>query len=99
MRFSEKKLAVKEVGILSETYMLISHHKNNNTLTIHNHSLDTYINDITLFNILGQLITSWKIKNLDQKHLPPCLKRLITTVYIAKTNPSKREFSKKIIIQ
>ncbi|MEZ7503739.1 LamG-like jellyroll fold domain-containing protein [Flavobacterium sp. Arc2] len=99
LRFTDKKLAVKDVDILSETDILISHQKNNNTLTIHNRSLDTYINDITLFNILGQSITSWNIENLNQKDLPLSLKRLSTGVYIAKINTSKGQFSKKIIIQ
>lgn len=76
----------------------ISYIKNSNNLIINNNSLDTTVEKVTLFNILGQSISTWKIENQEQQNIQIPIKSISSGIYIAKVKTSQSEVSKKIII-
>jgi hypothetical protein len=76
----------------------ISHIQNGNILLINNKLMDTVVEKVTLFNILGQSITTWKIENQEQQNIKIPIKNLSSGIYVAKVKTSNGDISKKIII-
>lgn len=97
LRFTDKTLSIDEKTINDNT-IKISHLQNGNLLVINNHLLDTTVKKATLFNIIGQSISTWEIKNQDQKNIQLPIKKTSSGVYIAKVQTTQGDFSKKIII-
>ncbi len=95
LRFTDKTLKMEQNSINAIT---IVHIQNANTLAINNKALDITVEKITLFNILGQSIASWKIENQEQQNIQIPIKNLSSGVYIAKLKTSEGELSKKIIV-
>jgi LEA14-like dessication related protein len=95
LRFTDKTLKVDQNSI---DEIKITHIQNGNILAINNKLLDTTVEKVTLFNILGQSISSWKIENQDQQNIRIPIKNISAGVYIAKIKTSKGESSKKIIV-
>jgi hypothetical protein len=97
LRFVDKTLSVKE-NIINDNAIQISYIQNNKTLIINNKPLDTTILKATLFNMLGQAITSWNVKGQEQTNIQIPIKNISTGIYIAKVKTSKGDISKKIIL-
>lgn len=72
---------------------------NNNTINVKNNLLDTTVKSVTLFNILGQSLSSWNVKNDVQTNIQIPVKNLSTGTYIVKLQTTNGDISKKIIIQ
>jgi hypothetical protein len=71
----------------------------NNTLFINNNVLDTTVNKVSLYNILGQAIENEKIENQDQLNIQLPIKSVSSGVYIAKLKTAEgEELSKKVIV-
>jgi hypothetical protein len=94
---TNRTLSVDENSIKSNI-IKINYIKNNNILIINNNSLDTTVEKVTLFNILGQSISTWKIENQEQQNIQIPIKSISSGIYIAKVKTSEGEVSKKIII-
>ncbi|MFV5684428.1 LamG-like jellyroll fold domain-containing protein [Flavobacterium sp. GB2R13] len=97
LRFTDKTLSIDEKTI-NDNAIKITHLQNGNTLVINNHLLDTTVKKATLFNIIGQSISTWDIKNQDQKNIQLPIKKISSGVYIVKIQTTKGDFSKKIIV-
>ncbi|SEB06890.1 Por secretion system C-terminal sorting domain-containing protein [Flavobacterium gillisiae] len=97
LRFTYKKLRVDEKKINDNT-IKINYLQNGNSLVINNNLLDTIVTKVTLFNIVGQSISTWEIKNQSQQNIQLPIKKVSSGVYIARIQTSKGDFSKKIII-
>ncbi|MFV5699430.1 LamG-like jellyroll fold domain-containing protein [Flavobacterium sp. ZT3R17] len=97
LRFTDKTLSIDEKTI-NDNAIKITHLQNGNTLVIDNHLLDTTVKKATLFNIIGQSISTWDIKNQDQKNIQLPFKKISSGVYIVKIQTTKGDFSKKIIV-
>jgi hypothetical protein len=97
LRFTSKTLNT-EVETINDNAIKIAHLQNGNTLVINNNLLDTTIKKITLFNSIGQTITTWKIENQEQQNIQLPIKKINSGVYIAKIQTTKGDFGKKIII-
>lgn len=97
LRFTDKTLSIDD-KIINDNAIKITHLQNGNILVINNHLLDTTVKKATLFNIIGQSISTWEIKNQDQKNIQLPIKKTSSGVYIAKIQTTKGDFSKKIII-
>jgi hypothetical protein len=97
LRFTDKTLSIDE-KIINDNAIKITHLKNGNNLIINNNILDTVVKKITLFNIIGQSIETWKIENQDQQNIQLPIKKVNSGVYIVKLQTTKGDFSKKIII-
>ncbi|WP_395050425.1 GEVED domain-containing protein [Flavobacterium sp.] len=94
---NNKTLSVDENSI-NNNDIKISYIKNNSILMINNNSLDVSVQKVTLFNVLGQSISTWKIENQDQKNIQLPIKNLSSGIYIAKVKTFNGDLSKKIII-
>jgi hypothetical protein len=60
---------------------------------------DVIVEKATLFNMLGQSISSWKIENQDQHNIQIRINSISSGVYVVKLKTTTGEMSKKIIIQ
>ncbi|WP_051929313.1 LamG-like jellyroll fold domain-containing protein [Flavobacterium sp. 83] len=97
LRFIDKKLST-DVKTMNDNTITITHLQNGNILVINNNILDATVKKVTLFNSIGQSISTWDIKNQDQKNIQLPIKKISSGVYIAKIQTTKGGFSKKIII-
>jgi hypothetical protein len=95
LRFVDKTLKVTDTKIND---IKVAHIQNGNIILINNKLLDVTVEKVTLFNILGQTITTWKIENQEQQNIQIPIKNINSGVYIAKLKTSKGNISKKIII-
>lgn len=96
LRFTDKTLKVEQNSVRD---IDVAYIQNKNMLTIHNSKLDITVEKVTLFNILGQDIASWKIENQDQQNIQIPIKSISAGVYIAKLKTSEGDTNKKIIIR
>ena len=95
LRFSDKTLKVEQNSINGINIM---HVQNGNMLLINNNLLDVNVEKVSLYNVLGQSISSWKIENQEQQNIRIPIKNLSSGIYIAKVKTTNGESSKKIII-
>ncbi|WP_426063035.1 LamG-like jellyroll fold domain-containing protein [Flavobacterium sp. DSP2-3-1] len=96
LRFTDKTLRIADNTINNND--ITAYLKNSNTLLINNNILDAMVKEVSLFNTIGQSITSWKIENQEQHNIQLPIKKISAGVYIAKIQTTKGNFSKKIII-
>ncbi len=104
LRFKDKSLSTEKTLSVAENNaksneIEIAHIQNSNTLKIANKSTETTVEKVTLFNIAGQSIATWKIENQDQQSILIPIKTVSAGVYIAKLNTTSGEVSKKLIIK
>jgi hypothetical protein len=96
LRFMDKTLKVEQNSISD---IQIRYIQNGNTLIINNKILDVNVEKVTLFNILGQSINTWKTENQEQQNIQIPIKNIDSGVYIAKLKTSEgEEISKKVIV-
>ena len=95
---TDKSLSVVENNTNTDS-IKIAHIQNNNTLKITNNSKETTVEKVTLFNINGQTIASWKIENQDQQNIQIQINTISSGVYVAKLKTTTGELSKKLIIR
>ncbi|WP_396186872.1 T9SS type A sorting domain-containing protein, partial [Flavobacterium sp.] len=96
LRFKDKTLKVDQHAI-SEAIQIL-YIQNGNSLEIKNKSIDLTVEKVTLYNILGQSISTWKIENQDQQNITIPIKTVSSGIYIAKLKTFNGEISKKVIV-
>ena len=96
LRFKDKTLNVDQNSLTDA--IQIFHIQNGNSLEIKNNSIDLIVEKVTLFTILGQSISTWKIENQEQQNIKIPIKTLSSGVYITKIKTSVGEISKKVIV-
>jgi hypothetical protein len=97
LRFeSNKTLGVDEVDLNDGISVFYSN--NYKILIIANKSLDTTVNSVSLYNILGQSISDWKVEDKEQSKIQIPIKNISSGIYIVKLKTSKGDRSKKIIV-
>lgn len=95
LRFKDKTLKVDKNSIED---IQITHVQNGNLLVISNNLLEVTVEKATLYNILGQSVSTWNIENQNQENIRIPIKNLSSGVYVTKVKTSKGDYSKKIII-
>ena len=68
-----------------------------NTLNIKNNIADVTVEKVTLYNLLGQLITTFELKDQNQQNILLPIKDLSTGTYIVKVKTDKGDTTKKIV--
>ena len=96
LRYTDKTLGLDEINKYEDIIVLYSN--NYKTVIIKNNS-DAILNSVSLFNIAGQNITHWDVKDIAQTTLQIPIKNLTSGVYVVKINTNKGEISKKIIVK
>ncbi len=71
----------------------------NNSINIKNDVLDRTVKTVTLYNILGQSIRTWDVKNENQTKIEIPVTNISTGTYIVKVHTTKGDVNKKIIIK
>ncbi|MFV8339638.1 PKD-like domain-containing protein [Flavobacterium sp. LB3P21] len=97
LRFTNKTLDVDENNLNDGLIVLYSN--NYKVLIIQNKALNSTVDEVRLFNLLGQAIANWDVKNENQTKIQIPIKNLSSGVYIIKLKTSKGAYSKKIIIK
>jgi hypothetical protein len=77
----------------------IAYTNSENTLHIKNKSTVETIQNVSLFNILGQLISTWKVSDTNQQDIQLPIKNFSSGTYIVKIKTDVSETSRKIIIK
>lgn len=96
LRFTDKTLKVEQNSVRD---IDVEYIQNKNILVINNTKSDATVEKVTLFNILGQTISSWKIENQDQQNIQIPIKNISSGIFIAQIKTSEGELSKKIIVR
>lgn len=76
----------------------VVHSQSNEMVNIQNQLLEANIKTVSLYNMIGQHITEWKLDNQDQSNINLSVASLNSGAYIVKINTDKGSMSKKIII-
>lgn len=97
VRFTDKTLGVEEEVTSNDIKVIYA--QNSKVLTINNTILDVPVEKVTLYNIIGQLIHTWEIKDQNQQNIQLPIKGYSAGVYISKIKTSKGIMSKKIIVK
>ncbi len=71
----------------------------NSILAIYNHIADSNVKTVSLYNMLGQLISQWDVSNDNQSHIQIPVKNISTGTYIVKMTTDKGDFSRKIAVK
>lgn len=98
-RFSLRFTDILEVNSNTINDIQIKYIQNGNILVINNNLVDLTVEKVTLFNIIGQSVTSWKVENQEQQNIEIPIKNISAGVYIAKIQTSNGNLSKKIIVK
>lgn len=98
LRYGGKTLGIDDNNI-DDNDVKITYIQNNNSLLINNFLLDNTVEKVALYNILGQSISTWEIKNQDQQNIQIPIKSIASGIYIAKLKTSEGELSKKIVVR
>lgn len=99
LRFkTESALATNNFDTIDTIAVIFTN--NDNTIIIKNNLLDTTVKSVSLFNILGQSISTWDVKNKNQTKIEiPVTNNLSTGTYIVRLQTTNGDVSKKIIIK
>ena len=81
------------------TGISVAHLQSSSTIDIQNPTLDTTIQSVQLFNIVGQSIQTWTVQGQNQTNMQFPFTNLRTGAYIVKVITDKGEITKKILIK
>jgi trimeric autotransporter adhesin len=77
----------------------VAYNSNESMLNIKNNSVNITIQNATLYNLLGQLITTWNVEESNQQNIQLKVNNYSTGTYIVKIKTDQGDISKKIIIK
>ena len=81
-----------------EDGILVFYSNNYKTLIIKNKVMDSTVKSVALFNMAGQNIEKWDVKDSGQTNIQIPIKNIPSGIYIVKVKTTKGESSKKIIV-
>ena len=96
LRFMSQSLSTSDFNLSDEVRVKFT--SKNDTIHISNSTTDATVKSVDLYNILGQLINSWEVKDADQKKIQIPVSNVRTGTYIVKVHTTKGDLSNKIII-
>ncbi|MFV8347293.1 LamG-like jellyroll fold domain-containing protein [Flavobacterium sp. ZB4P13] len=97
IQFTDKTLDVEENNL--NDGLLVLYSNNYKVLIIQNKIPDATVNEVHLFNLLGQAVANWDVKNENQTRIQIPVKNLSSGVYLVKLKTSKGDYGRKIIIK
>jgi hypothetical protein len=97
LRFSNPALGVNDFDLTKK--IVVTYTNNDTTINIENNLTYTTITSVELYNILGQSIKSWDVKNGTRVHIQIPKNHLSSGTYMVKVHTSKGDITEKIIIQ
>ncbi|UQD56262.1 LamG-like jellyroll fold domain-containing protein [Flavobacterium sp. K5-23] len=97
LRFIDKTYDFVEKN--TTAFIKITYLQDKNLIIIKNNIKDEIIQTVNLYNNNAQFIMTWEMDNQEQEYIQLPIKRVNPGLYIIKVKTSKRDYSKKIIIQ
>ncbi len=97
LRFTNSALGTNDFELGKE--VIVSYTNTDDMINISNTMSDATIKTVELYNMLGQSIKSWDVKNADQTKIKIPVVNVSTGAYIVKVVTTKGDLSKKIIIE
>ncbi len=97
LRFTNASLGVNDVELSKGLAVFFTN--NDDTINITNSMTDAEIKSVELYNMLGQSIKSWNVKDPSQTKIKIPVTHVSTGAYIVKVISTKGDLSKKIIIK
>lgn len=97
LTFKPNALGTGEIGLQDGIKVLFT--SQNQTLNIHNNLTDTTVENVSLYNLLGQLITRWTVSDENQQQIQLPVTGVATGSYIVQIQTNTGTISKKIIIK
>lgn len=95
--FNNSALSQDEI-VQNADGLLVYVNNNDRTLHIKNNSINTEVNEIYMFDILGQLLKKWEVKESNQSNLVYDLSNLSDGTHIIKLITNNGDLSSKVII-
>ena len=99
LRFESQTKTLDVVETDSSDGIVVLYSNNYKTLIIRNNILDSTVNTVSLYNMIGQVINKWDVEDKEQTNIQIPIKNMPSGIYIVKVKTSKSEISKKIIIK
>jgi hypothetical protein len=96
LKYSNKTLSVDQTDKVDG--ILAFYSNNYDTLIIHNENMDSTVDSVSLFNMTGQNIGVWDVRNSEQTNIQIPIKKISSGIYIVKVKTTIGESSKKIIV-
>jgi Concanavalin A-like lectin/glucanases superfamily/Ig-like domain CHU_C associated/PKD-like domain/Protein of unknown function (DUF1573)/Secretion system C-terminal sorting domain len=93
---SKEKLSITENSTKNSS-ILLSLAQNSKILTINN-QMDDAVEQVTLVNMSGQIVSKYQIENQDQKNIQIQIQEVRSGIYITRLKTKNGEISKKIIV-
>ncbi|WP_333599764.1 GEVED domain-containing protein [Flavobacterium sp.] len=81
-----------------ETQPLVYFSNYDSTLNIKNNNLNTVLKSVNLYSVLGQLVTTYAIKNDDQQNIRIPITNVASGTYIVKIHSESESYTQKVII-
>lgn len=97
LRFTSTSLGVDDLELNQN--VIVAFTNNDDTITIKNSMLDATIQTVELYNMLGQSIHAWDVKDKSQAKIQIPVTNVSAGAYIVKVHTSKGDLNKKIIIK
>lgn len=98
MRFITAEQALGITDLENSNALQIAYTSSNDMLNIKNNLIDANVEKIELYNMLGQAIGTWSVKDQAQNNIQLPIKNISTATYIVKIKTTKGDTSRKIII-
>lgn len=94
-----KNSAPSALGVESQNLndIKIVYTNSNSILTIKNNVVDTTVESVSLFNMIGQQVGTFDVKNQNQQNIELPIKDLSSGTYIVKVKTDKGDTNRKII--
>ena len=97
LSYNNKTLGKEEVELKDGIIALYSN--NYKTLIIRNNVTDATVDAVELFNMLGQSIANWDVKDNEQTNIQIPIKNTSSGIYVVKIKTTQGESNIKIIIK
>ncbi len=99
LRFLNNSTALGNESFDLSNGILVAYTNTNSILNIKNYVVDTTVESVALFNLLGQAVGTWDVENQNQQDIQLPISKLSTGTYIVKVITDKGDTSRKIIIK
>ncbi|HWR94278.1 MAG TPA: LamG-like jellyroll fold domain-containing protein, partial [Flavobacterium sp.] len=99
LRFIDSNTSLSNNDFNLSDSVFIAFTSNNKSINVKNSLIDTTVNSVVLFNMLGQIVSSWDVKTENQSNIQIPVKNVSTGTYIIKVTTTSGDISKKVIVQ
>ena len=97
LTFKDNSAALANASFNIENGIEVAYANTKNILNIKNNVADTTIEQVLLYNLLGQLVTTFEVENQSQQNIQLPISGISSGTYIVKVKTDKGDTSRKIV--